>query len=327
MEDTSPPPAGEPRGTGPGDSGRAGEPSFALVVLAAGLGSRFGGLKQIEPVGPHGETLLDYSVYDALQTGFDRLVFVLRPEMEADFAGTSDRYRRWARVDHVYQRTEIDDASHPRPSRKRRKPWGTAHAVLCAQGVVSTPFAVVNADDFYGRQGFETMHRTLGECRAETEHALVAYRLRDTLSPHGSVSRGVLEVDAAGNLRGVLEHTRVEDAGDGAARSWTSGVARDLSGERWVSMNFWGFKPSVFALLRREFCAFVTASGSDPEAELYLPTVVHHLIAGGEASVKVRLTHGPWYGLTYREDRERVVAGVRELVRKGVYPKDLWNPP
>jgi len=303
-------------------SGRAarslqGVMDHTLVVLAAGMGSRYGGLKQMEPVGPSGEFLLDYAVYDALRAGFGRFVFVIRDDIAADFESVvMQRLRRGGRMETVFQSVADLPAGWVVPP-DRRKPWGTGHAVLAAAARVSGSFAVINADDYYGPRAYAALGGFLRETQADPcAYAMVGFVLARTLSPHGAVSRGVCRTDGAGRLTQVTETT------DLAAETL---VARGLTGAEPVSMNAWAFKPSLFPYLEREFVRFLDRSADRSADEFYLPEVVNGLVRSGEATVRVLRTPEAWMGITNPKDRERVVKEIAALVEAGVYPRALWG--
>jgi len=297
-----------------------------LVVLAAGIGSRYGGLKQIEAVGPNGAIVIEYSVYDALRAGFDRVVCVIRRDIEKDFRTLiATRFEKNIPVDYVFQDMDDLPSGFPLPA-DRKKPWGTGHAVLACREVVKGPFAVINADDFYGRCSYEALGAFLSGVNPESnDFSMVGFTLRNTLSEHGHVARGVCEVDARGLLKGVVERTNIERTGPGARYADQDGAWKGLSGNEVVSMNMWGFTPSIFAHLRREFPAFLGRNAGNPKAEFFLPTVVDGLVATGEAKVKVLSTPESWFGVTYPQDKAVVVDGIRRLVEKGLYPAKLWG--
>ena len=307
--------------------------SPTLLVLAAGMGSRYGGLKQIEPVGPHGETILDYSIYDALRAGFGKVVFILRREIEDAFRKViAARFEDRIAVEYVFQ--ELDDLppgfSVP-PGRS--KPWGTTHAVLMAAGEIREPFAVINADDFYGAESYRILARHLLTEPADEMgfamgdamvYAMVGFILRNTLSDFGSVARGLCQVDRSGFLQSVVELTHIERDGNHARNTDTAGQVIELTGDETVSMNMWAFTPPVFAQLQHEFQRFLEMHGSDLKSECYLPSAVNSLILSGHAQVKVLRTSSEWFGVTYREDHARVVESIRRLIRDGLYPERLW---
>lgn len=298
---------------------------LTLIVLAAGIGSRYGGLKQLEPVGPSGEALLDYGVYDAARAGFKRVVLVIRPELENAFRERlMGRFGASPSFEFAYQELGDLPPGFSAPE-DRVKPWGTGHAVLAARSAATGPFVVMNADDFYGATAYDVLARhLLGSADSGAlEFAAAGYTLRDTLSPHGGVSRAVCEVDGDGYLARVSEMKNIREV-DGALIGVTvAGERRDLTGDETVSMNLWAATPAAFPLLEREFARFLGEHGGDPEAEFYLSNSVNDLIAAGELRVRVIPTPGPWLGVTHRQDRPYVEARLRELVAAGHYPEDL----
>ncbi len=294
-----------------------------MLVRAAGLGSRYGGLKQIEPVGPAGETLLDYSLFDARRAGFRRVVFVIRRDIEAAFRdAVGRRYEARGDVRYAFQSLEDLPAGFVVPA-GRAKPWGTGQAVLAGEAAVGGSFAVVNADDFYGRASFEALHAFLVSGPPSDLHALVAFRLDRTLSPHGPVARGLCDVGGDGLLRGVVEVTGLERAESGVRAPAGQGF-RTFTRDEPVSLNIWGFGASIFEPLRERFAAFLETRGGDTRAEFYLPDAVGQLIRAGRAQVRVLKTASPWFGMTHRADAPAVVASLRALVAAGEYPDPLW---
>ena len=294
-----------------------------LLVLAAGMGSRYGGLKQIDPVGPSGEAILDYSVYDAMRAGFGRVVFLIRHSIEEAFRETvGARYAGQIPVEYAFQELEDLPAGFSVPE-GRTKPWGTTQAVLCAAGAIDGPFAVINADDFYGSASYRALadHLQTGT----RDFAMVGFVLRKTLSAFGSVARGVCSVDEAGMLRTVVEHTKIEQAGAGARSIQADGSTVALTGDELVSMNMWGFTPTVFAALRGDFERFLREQGGEQKSECYLPNSVNTLVGAGAARVRVLSSPDAWFGVTYREDRESVVERIGEQVKAGAYPERLWS--
>jgi len=300
-----------------------------LLVLAAGLGSRYGGLKQLDPVGPAGETILDYAVFDAVRAGFGRVVFVIRRDFEAAFrAQVAAKYAGRVAVDLVFQALDALPAGLAPPV-GREKPWGTGHAVWCARDAIHEPFAVIGADDFFGRDAFVQLAEFLsgnrkskivprplgGRDQPNRKFCMVGYRLDRTLSEHGTVSRGVCEVGADSLLRGIVERTAIDPGQLGQG---------DLRGDATVSMNCFGFTPALFPALEAQLGEFLRAVGGDVKRELYLPTVVSAMIARGEATVRVLPTPGEWFGVTHRGDRPRVVAALAALVQRGEYPPKLF---
>lgn len=299
-----------------------------LLVLAAGMGSRYGGLKQIDPVGPSGEAVLDYSVHDALRSGFDRVVFVIRREFEREFReAVLSRYEGRVDVALVFQ--DMDDLPSGFALPKgRTKPWGTGHAILSARDAVHGPFLVVNADDFYGAEAFTAMKGFLDQARGVgLQMALVAYRLENTLSENGTVARGICRIKEDGHLASVEEHTGIlcEPSGAIVGKN-AAGEKTDLSANDFVSMNFWGFTSDVFSHLSGLFGEFLEGGGlEDPKAEFYIPSAVSKLIASGFGQVRALNSASRWYGVTYREDRATVVEAVGRMVESGLYPSPLWN--
>jgi hypothetical protein len=296
-----------------------------LLVLAAGMGSRYGGLKQLDAMGPAGETLLDYSLFDALRGGFDRVVFVIRRAFEADFRErVGRRYENQVDIAYVFQELTALPAAFAVPDRE--KPLGTGHAIWCARDEVHAPFAAINADDFYGASAYAQLHRFFaqpakaGRC---ADFAMVGYRLGNTLSEHGSVARGVCEVDAEGFLTGVRECTGLERSGSGARRTKPDGSEEPFTGEETVSMNFWGFTPAVFPLLETGLSRFLRESSGNPKAEFYIPEAVAGMIRADEARVRVLRSASDWFGVTFREDKPRVSGALRALIAAGNYPADL----
>ncbi|WLT30674.1 NTP transferase domain-containing protein [Geothrix sp. PMB-07] len=300
-----------------------------LVVMAAGMGSRFGGLKQLEPVGPDGETVMDYALYDARRAGVKRVVFVIRKDIEAAFrAQVGQRYERWMEVAYAFQEMEDLPEGHAVPE-GRSKPWGTGHAVLAARHEVKSPFLVINADDFYGAEAFRSLVQWLSQPVPEEAcaFAMVAFRLENTLSENGSVARGLCEVTPSGQLSRVVEHAglRRNPEGPGAVEEGPDGGLLHFSGQEPVSMNFWGFRPAFFPELGRRFRAFLETWGGHPKAEYFLPSVVDQMIQEGQAQVTVLNTPDPWFGVTYKEDKALVQQRIRALIDAGAYPASLWN--
>jgi NDP-sugar pyrophosphorylase family protein len=285
-----------------------------LLVLAAGMGSRYGGLKQIDPVGPSGETMLDYAVYDAIRAGFGKVVFLIRMEFEDAFRNSiAAKYSGRIAADFVFQ-SVADVPEGCVASLGRERPWGTGHAVWCARAAIKEPFAVINADDFYGAASYALLSAFLKPAHGQ-DYAIGGFRLANTLSESGTVSRGVC-AEKGGLLTSIVEETAIARA--------DVGTGRRFSGKEIVSMNFWGFTPSVFGGLDEGLRAFLARKGSDPKAEFYLPVAISDLIAAGRAKVRVLPCEDSWFGITYREDRARVVAAIEALVRGGTYPANLF---
>ncbi len=295
-----------------------------LVVLAAGMGSRYGGLKQVDPVGPSGEAILDYSVFDAIRGGFGKVVFVIRKDFEAEFKEkVGKKYEGLVAVDYCYQ--DLNDLPAPYTFPEgRTKPWGTAHATRAARHVVKEPFAVINADDFYGRDAMAKLGAYLTSVDPASLHfAMVGYRLDLTLSANGSVARGICDISADGMLKGVTEMTKLVRAGDVAENREDESNPVKVPLDARVSMNCWGFTPKLFAELETRFATFLAARGTEMKSEWYIPFVVDELIKEGKADCKVLPTDSSWFGVTYREDKPFVVAEIRKLVEAGEYPANL----
>jgi UTP-glucose-1-phosphate uridylyltransferase len=304
------------------------KPPYDLVILAAGMGSRFGGIKQVQPVGPHGELIIEYSVFDALRAGFGRLVLVIRKDIEADFrAAIGRRFESRIDVQYVFQEVGSTGAGPISQGLSRTKPWGTAHAVLAAGGAVRGPFAAINADDFYGASGYVSLARHFAATAASARpaYALVGYPLAQTLSEHGTVSRGLCYTDRAGRLERITEITKIEKVPGGASHVDAHGVTQHLTGREIVSMNFWGLTPAVFPQLEKLFAEFLARSGGDPKAEFYLPTAISKLNESGAADVALLTSGDSWFGLTYREDLPAAQAAMKSLGVAGRYPSPLWD--
>lgn len=305
-----------------------------LVVLAAGMGSRYGGLKQVDPVGPSGEAILDYSVFDAHRAGFGKVVFIIRKDIEQVFREQiGSKYEGLLPVEYAFQ--EITDLPAPfSVPEGRSKPWGTAHAIRAARHAVHEPFAAINADDFYGRDAFEKLAAFLKRARtdvpsaptdaAKLRFAMVGYKLSLTLSENGSVARGVCSIDDDGNLAKVVEHLKLVKTPDGARDEDPAAETTDFPGDARVSMNLWGFTPDLFDALEERFPEWLAANAAREKSEWYIPFVVDEMIHEGKASVKVLPTDSSWFGVTYREDKPFVTASVKALVDAGEYPPSLF---
>lgn len=293
-----------------------------LLVLAAGMGSRYGGLKQIDPVGPAGETIIDYSIYDAMRAGFGKLVFVIRHDIEQQFREiVGSRFEKRIPVEYVFQELDKLPAGFSVPE-GRTKPWGTTHAILMAEKVVKEPFAAINADDFYGQHAYKVLAGHL--VSGSPDYAMVGFILKNTLSDHGSVARGVSQTDANQYLTSIVEMLKIERDGNGAKNTDGEGKITMLTGEEAVSMNFWGFTPALFPQIRVAFENFLKRSGRELKSECYIPSTVGELVAAGTAKVKVLRSPDSWFGVTYREDRPQVVESIRKLIARGNYPEKLW---
>jgi len=279
-------------------------------------------LKQIDPVGPADETIIDYSIYDAMRAGFGKLVFVIRKDIEQQFKEiVGARFEKRIAVEYVFQELDKLPPGCSLPA-GRTKPWGTTHAILMAADTIGEPFAAINADDFYGAEAYRLLaqHLTSGT----TDYAMVGFILRNTLSKFGSVARGVCRVDENNHLKSVVEMMKIEPDGGGAKNTDAAGQITKLTGEEAVSMNFWGFTPELFPQLKTQFEAFLKKSGNELKSECYIPSTVNDLVVVGQAKVKVLRTNDFWFGVTYREDRPRVIESVRTLITRGEYPEKLW---
>lgn len=297
--------------------------SPTLLVLAAGIGSRYGGLKQIEPVGPGGEAIIDYSIYDAMRAGFGKLVFVIRRDIEKafkEFVGA--RFEKRIPVEYVYQELDMIPAGFTVPA-GRTKPWGTTQAILLAEDVIHEPFAAINADDFYGAESYKVLSQHL---QSDTQdYAMVGFVLRNTLSDFGTVARGVCQVGGDGYLTRIAELTTIARDGEGAKNTDSDGKVTMLKGDEPVSMNYWGFTPQIFPQLREHFTKFLKANGTDLKKESYIPSTVNDILVAGQGKVKVLHSNDPWFGVTYREDHPHVVENVRKSIQAGRYPERLWS--
>jgi len=293
--------------------------------MAAGMGSRYGGIKQIDPMGPNGEIILDYSVKDAVEAGFGRVVFIIRKDIEKAFRETvGNRFKGIIDVDYAFQ--ELDDlpGAYTVPE-GREKPWGTGHAILACRDMVKEPFVVINADDFYGAEAFREGARGLEELNPDTlEGFLVGYRLANTLSPHGYVTRGVCETKDD-YLSCVTERFKIGRNSNGAVEYQEEGKSYPMSGEELASMNFWGFSPALFPVLESRFSEFLRESGKGMKTEYLIPSEIDALISEGEMTIRVLKTDAVWFGVTFPEDKPAVKAALADLVAKGVYPSPLWK--
>lgn len=296
-----------------------------LVILAAGMGSRYGGLKQVDPVGPSGETIMDYSIFDAVRAGFDRVVFVIRRDFEEVFKHTiGAKYKDLVNVDYAYQSMDDLPIGYSVPS-DRSKPWGTAHAIYAARDVVNAPFAAINADDFYGQDAFRALAGFLSrETVSDGLHfAMVGYLLEQTLSENGSVARGVCKIGGDGLLETVTEMTKLVRVPGGVENQERLNEPVKLTGQERVSMNMWGFTPQLFDALVERFPRWLEMNVRNSKSEWYIPFVVDEMVKEGRADVVVLPTESSWFGVTYREDKPRVVEAIQKLVDAGVYPLQL----
>ncbi|MFT4177339.1 MAG: NTP transferase domain-containing protein [Luteolibacter sp.] len=298
-----------------------------LLVLAAGMGSRYGGLKQMDPMGPNGETVLDYSVYDAIRAGFGRVVFIIREDFADAFKqGVGARFADRIQVDYAFQRLDDLPEGYSVPE-GRAKPWGTSHAVRAARQLVNEPFAVVNADDFYGADSYQRAADFLAASSqndGKSHYAMVGYPLKNTLSDHGDVNRGICQIDGNRLLTDVEEYVNIEREADGVCRgNALDGDRKAVDENTPVSMNFWAFGADFFSHLEEEFTSFLKENGTKEKAECYIPTVVDALIRSGKADCKVLETTSQWFGVTYPQDKPHVVESIAALIEKGEYPAKL----
>ena len=299
---------------------------LALVIMAAGMGSRYGGLKQIDPIGPTGEIIIDYSMYDAIAAGFGRIVFVIRHYFEDAFrAKIAAKIEKEVETAYAFQELDACLGPYQRPA-QREKPWGTGHAVLVAKDVVKEPFAVINADDYYGSRSFKIMADWIVEnADSPDKYVMVGYTLANTLSEHGEVARGVCRACPQMYLEHISECLELRKSEDRFSGVNQNGQPLKLTGQEAVSMNFWGFKPSVFAHLQAGFENFLSKNISSSKAEFYIPDAIDHLLKNKIVSVRVLPTEDKWFGVTYRSDHDKAVASINELIREGIYPEKLWG--
>lgn len=295
-----------------------------LFILAAGMGSRYGGLKQLDGLGPNGETIMDYSVFDALRAGFGKIVFVIRKDFEEDFKNVVlSKYADKVTCEICFQ--SVDKVPQGCTyNTERQKPWGTNHAVLMGKGLINEPFAVINADDFYGMHSFQVLADYLASVEnTNGQYCMVGYRVQNTLSENGTVSRGVCATDEDGFLTDVVERTNIEKK-EGIIVFTEDGKNTQLDENTHVSMNMWGFTPEYFNYSEQAFISFLAEKGQELKAEFYIPTVVNELIAAGKAKCKVLDTTSQWFGVTYAQDRPQVVEKINALIKKGIYPNKLY---
>jgi NDP-sugar pyrophosphorylase family protein len=296
----------------------------SLLVLAAGMGSRYGGNKQLDQVGPSGETIIDYSIYDAKRAGFGKVVFVIRRDIEEQFKETFvKRLKNVIEIDYVFQELGNLPEGFAVPS-DRQKPWGTSHAILVAKDKIKEPFGVINSDDYYGVDAFKILYKFLTEDKNESNYCIVGYKLGNTLSDHGQVNRGICKVSPKGLLENIVETRGIEKTADGAVAPDTDGKMQHYTGDEIVSMNLWGFKPSCFNFLNIEFVNFLLTKIADPKSELDIPTSVDKFVKKGEMTIQILTSDSRWFGVTYREDKPFVVESIRKMVDAGIYPERLF---
>jgi hypothetical protein len=295
-----------------------------LLILAAGMASRYGSMKQVDGFGPHGETIIDYSIYDAINAGFGKVSFIIREEFAEPFKAIFEpKLKGRIETDYVYQSYDLKQFGIDKEI-ERAKPWGTAHAVLSARNQIHEPFCVINADDFYGTDAYQKMAKFLNTEVADDKFSIIGYQVDKTLSDYGTVSRGVCEVDENGDMVAINERLKVYFAKDGSVVYEEDGVEHPLPSNTPVSMNFWGFTPAVFTKTEPLFKAFVEANQDNPKAEFFIPLIGDELIKSGEASFKVIPTDAKWFGVTYKEDKPIVQKCISDLVASGAYPENLW---
>ncbi len=294
----------------------------SLLILAAGMGSRYGGLKQMDEFGPNGETIIDYSIYDALEAGFDRLVFIIREHFKEDFKKVfGARYKDKAEIVYVPQELHDLPGNYKVPE-SREKPWGTGHAVWVARDVINGPFAVINGDDYYGKNAFKDLITFFDE--DEKNYAVMGYYLKNTLSDHGVVNRGVCYADNSGNLQEVIECTKIKRHEDNIIRYPSEGGEKTLEEDTLVSMNLWGFRSSYFDIAEKVFSEFLDKRRQEEKSELYIPDVIDYMIKNNILDVKVLETDSEWFGVTYKDDKPSVMEKIKALINEGAYPHDLW---
>jgi NDP-sugar pyrophosphorylase family protein len=295
-----------------------------LLILAAGMASRYGSMKQIDGFGPNGETIIDYSIYDAIKAGFGKVVFIIKEEFVENFKSIFDaKLKGKIETDYVFQNFDLKQFGIEEEI-YREKPWGTAHAILSARKVIKEPFCVINADDFYGYDAYQKMVDFLGNDAKDNNYAIIGYQIGKTLSDFGAVSRGVCKVDQSGNLSEIVERTKIYKEDDGIVYEENE-KKYPLAFETPVSMNFWGFTPAVFKITEELFKDFALANKDKPKAEFFIPLIGETLVKNNTASFKVVPTANQWFGVTYKEDKPFVQTSIDQLVKDGAYPENLWS--
>jgi choline kinase len=295
-----------------------------LLILAAGMASRYGSMKQIDGFGPNGETIIDYSIYDAIKAGFGKVVFIIKEEFVDNFRSIFDpKLKGKIAVEYVFQNFDLKQFGIEEEI-YREKPWGTAHAILSGRNVVKEPFCVINADDFYGFDAFKKMVDFLDEEASDNNFSIIGYQIGKTLSDFGAVSRGVCKVDAGGNLEEIVERTKVYKENDTIVYE-EDDKKYPLDFETPVSMNFWGFTPAVFKITEDLFKVFALENKDKPKAEFFIPLIGENLVRSNTATFKVVPTANQWFGVTYKEDKPFVQASIDQLIKDGAYPENLWN--
>ncbi len=295
-----------------------------LLILAAGMGSRYGGLKQIDGIGPNQEPIIEYSIYDAVNSGFGKIVFVIRKEFEAAFRNRFDQFVNRIQIEYAYQ--EVNITVQGIPIVERTKPWGTSHAVLVAKDLINEPFAVINADDYYGAGSFKLIADFLTNECSPTLMSMIGYTLHNTLSNHGTVNRGVCEVDSESNLVEVIERTKIAvQNGIVQYNIGTEDPLGTLDRNASVSMNYWGFHPEIFKQIEKGLHDFMKQNAHNPTAEYYIPNIVTDMIVSGQMTVRVIPTNDNWFGVTYKQDKPMAIDAISRYITEGIYPKKLWN--
>ena len=295
-----------------------------LLILAAGMGSRYGGLKQIDGIGPNNEPIIEYSIYDAIKAGFGKIVFVIREEFDAAFREIFDAFNDRIEIEYVYQPVnfKVEGLSLV----ERTKPWGTSHAVLVAKDVINEPFAVINADDYYGSNSFKTMANFLANECSSSNMSMLGYILENTLSENGTVNRGVCEVDSKNNLIEVNEREKLARQGEKVEYNIGSEEPNgEVDPKSYVSMNYWGFHPSIFKEIEKGLHNFIKENSNSPTAEYYIPNIVSDKIKAGEIAFAVIPTNDSWFGVTYKEDKQMAIKTLNKHIENGIYPKNLWS--
>lgn len=296
-----------------------------ILVLAAGMGSRYGGNKQLDAVGPNGETIIDYSIYDARRAGFGKIVFVIRRNIEEQFIEQFVKPMKGViDIDYVFQ--DIDDLpAGIKPDPDRTKPWGTSHAILVAKEKIKEPFGVINSDDYYGLEAYKILYDFLTTNNDDNNFCIIAYKMGNTLSDHGDVNRGVCKVDKKGQLVDIVETREIVKRKDGIFAPAADGGMKQFSKDDIVSMNLWGFKTSCFKYLEDEFIRFIDRNSSNIKAELDIPTSMDVYVKKGEIAIDVLMTDSKWMGVTYQNDKPFVIEGIKKMIAEGVYPEKLWG--
>lgn len=299
-----------------------------LVIMAAGLGSRFGsGIKQLAPVGPNNEIIMDYSIYDAVKAGFNKVVFIIRKDIEEAFAEMiGNRISKYVNVSYVYQ--ETSDVPEEFKNLERVKPWGTGHAILCCKDAVKEPFAIINADDYYGQEAYKVLYNyltSMGDKKDKLDLSMAAFILKNTLSDNGSVTRGICSVDENKNIAEIQETYNIRREADGRVMSGEGDTLKEVSEDSYVSMNMWGCPPEFFDVLETEFVKFLKKYGENPKSEFLLPIIIDKLLKNETADCALLESHDKWFGVTYAEDKASVCKAISELIEQGLYPAKLWD--